>query len=206
MSIDWGQLGLWGILLVAIIQSLGLPFPSWIVLTPAAVMISQHKFTLTELCIVYVIGQTLGDYLAYGGTIRFSERITRVFPTLYRRIDHPVIKKLFAQSPAKALIGAYFLSYFRPVVNYLSPVLGIPFPVFALWSLVRNALFVPLYILGFEKTAQVIIEQPEYRPYVITVGVLIAAYMWWKHKNEPKPDDEQPSEPQSDDTQQPTHP
>lgn len=176
---------------MALAQSVGIPIPAVLVLAPLGVLVARGDLPLWGICLAYVSGQTLGDMCAYGLTRIASPRLNRIFPRLYSRTEHPLIRKLFSKGHGPALLLAYFLSWFRPVVSYLAPVLGVPFGPFVGWSLLRNVIGNTTYVLVVTGGVQLFITQPAARPWLVVAGILAGGLMYWRWRQgaqRPEPD------------------
>ncbi|HYE78856.1 MAG TPA: VTT domain-containing protein [bacterium] len=177
--------GLVGVVIATALQSMGLPLPGWIILAPMGVLLNEGQVTLLQVILAYIVGQTTGDGLAYGATLVASPRLNHLFPRLYTKVDHPIIRRLFAGQPWKGLLLAYFLSYFRPVVNYLAPVLKIPFPTFIFWSLVRNSIALPIYVTIVVGGIHLFLDRHSLRPWLIgALVLLLLGSAWWKTRQD----------------------
>jgi len=172
--------------LMAVLQSVGIPIPALLVLAPVGVLTANGQIALWQVCAAFFTGQTMGDALAYGLTVRFSPTINRIFPRLYRKVEHPIIKKLLKKGPALMLVMSCCLSWFRPIVNYLCPVLKIPFWTFLGWSFLRNVIFNSLYTLFCTGGVQLFVKSPAMRPYLIgAVVVMGIVLLVWRLRQGP---------------------
>lgn len=167
---------------MALLQSVGIPIPAITVLAPIGVMTAAGEVALWQVCIAYFTGQTTGDAAAYGLTLRFSPFINRAFPRLYAKVEHPIIRKLASKGPVLLILLAYGLSWFRPIVNYLAPVLKIPFGLFIGWSFLRNMVCNSLYALVLTGGVQLFVNMPRLRPYLIGGVVLLLLLMYLRRE------------------------
>lgn len=158
---------------MACLQSVGIPIPAILVLAPIGVMTAAGEVALWQVCIAYFTGQTTGDAAAYGLTLRFSPFINRAFPRLYAKVEHPIIRKLGSKGPILLILLAYGLSWFRPIVNYLAPVLNIPFGLFIGWSFLRNMICNSLYAVVLTGGVQLFVNMPSLRPYLISAVLIL---------------------------------
>ncbi|MEO7994210.1 MAG: VTT domain-containing protein [bacterium] len=181
----------WGLALAFVgplIGSLGVPVQTVILLAPLGVAYAEGEISLWAICAAFVVGQTIGDCVAYSATSWLGPRINRVMPRLGSYREHPAIVYLFNQHPARGLILAAGLSYLRPIVNYLAPILGIPFGPFLLWSFVRNAIWSTGYVVVVMTGVDLFMERPALRPVLLGLMVVIGGVVWWwKHREPPAP-------------------
>jgi len=183
-------LGYWGVGILMTIESSLIPFPSEVVVPPAAYLASQGKLDLSFVIMAGVIGSVLGAIFNYI-LARYLGRLL-----VYKLAEHKFARFLGISAEKVARSEAYFLKnanaatfwgrlipVIRQLISLPAGFSKMPFSKFILYTLFGSAVWVSiLAALGYLVGANQALLQKYYQE--ISWGFLAVGVLWllWQIK------------------------
>jgi membrane protein DedA with SNARE-associated domain len=140
-----------GVFGAALIQSLGIPFPTVVVLVAAAVYASTvSTVSLVVLIAATILGGLIGSSVAFALGLRMGERVLG-FAWRHLHLSERKVKLgiyLLERYDWQILVMGRFVSVIRPFQGYLAGSVRLTWRVFLLFTGIGLALWASVYALG----------------------------------------------------------
>ncbi len=177
-------LGLWGFLLIVILENFIFPIPSELVLPFAGFLAYSGYFSITSFIIVSVIGSVIGSTMSYAlgryGGLPFIKRYGHWF--LLHPKDLDKAHAWFERNGSVAVFICRFLPGVRQISSIPAGAARMPLGSFIFWtalgSLIWNAALIWVgYKLGPAWTR--VTEYTKYLDIIVVIAILACAAYWW---------------------------
>lgn len=178
------SVGYVAVFLVLMIESLGIPSPSEIILLFSGYVIWQGHFSYPIVVLVAALGSTVGATGAYfiarkGGRPLILNRFKWIFRSPERLAYW---EKYFQTKGDKVVLIGRIISGVRMVISYPAGIFEMPFKRFLLFTVIGSIIW-PLiavtagYLLGPHVVSGLIAAKKYEGPVIAGIGILLV--LWW---------------------------
>jgi membrane-associated protein len=183
------QYGYWAVGATLLAENAGVPVPGETVLLLASFLAySQHELQLSWIIVVATIAATIGDNLGFALGYYGGRRLLIRYQSFFRIPDTALVRGegLFAHYGAVTIFFARFLFGMRIIAGPLAGVLRMPWRKFLLFNFLGAGVWVTVisvagYLFG-RHWERLVHEMKQFDIGVAVAVVLIAAFLWWRHR------------------------
>jgi membrane protein DedA with SNARE-associated domain len=187
------QYGYWAVGVALLLENAGVPVPGETILLLASFLAySEHDLRLPWIIAVAIVAATLGDNLGFMVGYYGGRPLLLRYQSIFRIKNATITRgeELFAKYGAVTVFFARFVFGMRIITGPMAGVLRMSWRKFAIFNFLGAAVWVTVismvgYLFGrhWERLQQGL---KRFDVVVLGVVVLIAAFLWWRNRNNGK--------------------